>query len=79
VKEFHFYIFDDIQHDSLFVQDYFMFQWEHMTLGDQVLPLDIGCGLIGVPPNLSLPDLNILLSISRFDEWVFDELELLQI
>jgi hypothetical protein len=36
VKELHFYIYDDTQHDSLFVQHYFMFQWEHMTSGDQV-------------------------------------------
>jgi hypothetical protein len=44
--------------------------------GTKFRPLDIGCGLMGVPPNLSLSNLGILLSISRFDKWVYDELEL---
>jgi hypothetical protein len=39
VKELHFYIFDDTQHDSLFAQNCFMLQWEHMTSSDQVSPI----------------------------------------
>jgi hypothetical protein len=39
VKEVHFYISNDTQHDSLFVQHYFIFQWEHMTSRDQVLSI----------------------------------------